>query len=132
MIRKIYLHALAVAFAGALSSTVIAQSGDAAQYKQQVAQKIAMASKTKPTKAGVRALSVVGYTIDGQGQVVDSWIVRSAGEKALDDRALAMFKQALPLPAPPASIFGTDSHVHLSEAFVFTTDGQYRLQSLIK
>lgn len=114
------------------SGVAFAQSGDMSNYKRAVAERISTQSKAKPTKAAVRDISVVGYTIDAQGKVTETWIVRAAGDKAMNDKALAMFNRALPLPTPPASMFGDEKQVSLSEAFVFTADGQYRLQSLVK
>ncbi|MFN0298993.1 MAG: energy transducer TonB [Burkholderiales bacterium] len=105
---------------------------DSKLYKQSVAERIAGTSNVNASQAPMKALSVVGYTIDTRGNVVESWIVRSAGEKSLDDRALSMLQHAMPLPTPPGSLFPANSQAHLSEAFVFTTDGGMRLQSLIK
>lgn len=129
-LRRIVLVSVASVF---VAGAALAQSGgDMSGYKRAVAERIASASKAKPTKAAVRDISVVGYTIDSQGKVSETWIVRAAGDKGMNDKALAMFNKALPLPTPPASLFGDEKQVSLSEAFVFTADGQYRLQSLIK
>lgn len=128
-LRRAVLIPVACVFA---SGVALAQSGDMNSYKRAVAERIATQSKAKPSKAAVRDISVVGYTIDAQGKVTETWIVRAAGDKGMNDKALAMFNQALPLPTPPASLFGEEKQLSLSEAFVFTADGQYRLQSLIK
>ncbi len=135
MRKNLRSYALGVAAISALAvtSSVFADGAqDSKLYKESVASRIAATSQVKATRAPVKALSVVGYTIDTSGNVVESWIVRSAGEKALDDRALSMLQTALPLPTPPGSLFPRDPKAHLSEAFVFTTDGGLRLQSLIK
>lgn len=129
-LRRAVLIPVACVFA---SGVALAQSsGDMNSYKRAVAERIATHSKAKPSKAAVRDISVVGYTIDSQGKVTETWIVRAAGDKGMNDKALAMFNKALPLPTPPASLFGEEKQLSLSEAFVFTADGQYRLQSLIK
>jgi TonB family protein len=133
MIRRIHVLGVVAASAMALSSAVFADgTQDSKLYKETVAKRIATSSKVTATQAPVKALSVVGYTVDKKGNLVESWIVRSAGQKTLDDRALSLLQSAKPLPTPPGSLFPTDPKAHLSEAFVFTTDGGVRLQSLIK
>ncbi len=135
MRKSLRSYAVGVAAISAFAATSLA-SADGAQdsklYKESVAKRIASSNGMQASQAPVKALSVVGYTIDTRGKVVQSWIVRSAGEKALDDRALSMLQHAQPLPTPPGSLFPRGPNVHLSEAFVFTTDGGLRLQSLIK
>jgi len=118
----------------AAAPSAFADEGHAAvsEYKQSVAALIFNAAKASLTKAPVKALSVVGYTIDVSGNLLDAWIVRSAGEQTLDERALTMLKRSVPLPPPPTALFSQDPHAHLSEAFVFTVDGRFRLQSLIR
>lgn len=118
----------------ATSPFALADEGHVAitEYKQTVATRIFNAAKASLTKAPVKALSVVGYTIDASGNLIDAWIVRSAGELTLDERALTMLKRSVPLPPPPTGLFANDPHAHLSEAFVFTVDGRFRLQSLIR
>ena len=117
--------------AGALAQTLGTTPADMAGFKRVVAQRIMQVDKPKATKASVKGVSVVGYTLDRSGKLVDQWIVRSSGEDALDARAIATLKKAVPLPTPPASLFGTESAVHLSEAWVFTQDGSYQLQTMV-
>ena len=133
MIRRIQAMSVVAVSAIALSSVALADGArDSKLYKETVAQRIATTSNVSATQAPVKALSVVGYTVDKKGNLVESWIVRSAGQKQLDDRALSLLQSAKPLPTPPGSLFPKDPQAHLSEAFVFTTDGGVRLQSLIK
>ncbi len=135
MLMKLRSHAVGVFAVGAFAVASLALADgaqDSKLYKELVAKRIASTSHVNASQAPMKALSVVGYTIDTSGNVVESWIVRSAGEKALDDRALSMLQHAMPLPTPPGSLFPRDPKAHLSEAFVFTTDGGMRLQSLIK
>jgi protein TonB len=48
----------------------------------------------------------VFFTIDRQGRLIDSRIVRSAGAAALDAEALALLDRAQPFPAPPPQLAG--------------------------
>lgn len=109
-----------------------ADAGPHSKYKHEVATRVLAANKMHASKAGYKAISVVGYTIDRSGALTESWIVRSSGDQALDSRALASFHKAAPLPQPPAGIFGVDPTASLSEAFVFATDGSFKLQSLTR
>lgn len=102
------------------------------QYKKRVATRIAEANKLRLTKAGYRTITVVGYTFDRRGNVTETWIVRSSGDHRLDELAHMSFKKAMPLPPPPGPVFGADPTASLSEAFVHTIDGGYRLQTLVQ
>lgn len=44
---------------------------------------------------------VVSFTLDRTGRVVSSSVVKSSGDAAFDEAALAMMKRADPVPAPP-------------------------------
>src|SRR6266511_2632071 len=43
----------------------------------------------------------VFFSLDRQGRVIDSRVVRSSGASALDDEALALLRRAQPFPPPP-------------------------------
>lgn len=47
------------------------------------------------------AAVVVGLVLDRSGHVVSSSIVKSSGDKAFDDAAIAMLRRSDPVPAPP-------------------------------
>ncbi len=55
-----------------------------------------------PQARGVSGVATVRVTIDRQGNVLSSRIVKSSTSAALDAAALEMFRRASPLPAPPA------------------------------
>jgi protein TonB len=48
----------------------------------------------------------VFFSLDRQGRVIDSRIVRSSGTSALDDEALALLRRAQPFPRPPPELPG--------------------------
>ena len=48
----------------------------------------------------------VVFTIDREGKVVASRIVRSSGHAALDQETIATVKRAQPFPAPPTNMPG--------------------------
>jgi len=53
---------------------------------------------------GAEGVVTLGFSIDRQGHVVSSRIVKSSGSAVLDADALTLIKRAAPLPAPPADI----------------------------
>ena len=134
MIKRHAAALLAALALGAAAAPALGQDAKKTidQYKRAVADRIVQANRLKLSKAGYRNITVVGYTLDRSGQVTESWIVRSSGDHKLDDIAHNSFKKALPLPTPPEAIFGSESAAHLAEAFVHTTDGSYKLQTLIQ
>lgn len=131
-VPRLAAAALAALALTAASVPALAQQAQVDEYKKAVANRIVQANKMRLSKAGYRNVTVVGYTLDRSGAVTESWIVRSSGDRKLDDLAHTNFKRALPLPTPPASIFGSESNAHLAEAFVHTTDGGFKIQTLIQ
>jgi protein TonB len=53
-----------------------------------------------------QGIAQVFFSLDRQGRVVDSRIVRSSGAAALDQEALALLRRAQPFPAPPVELTG--------------------------
>lgn len=48
----------------------------------------------------------VGFTVDRQGKVLATRVVKSSGSSVLDEAAVAMIERASPLPVPPDSAHG--------------------------
>ena len=48
----------------------------------------------------------VFFSLDRQGRVLNSRVVRSSGASALDDEALALLRRAEPFPPPPPELPG--------------------------
>jgi protein TonB len=55
---------------------------------------------------GEQGVAQVFFSLDRQGHVIDSRIVRSSGAEALDEEAIALLHRAQPFPAPPAEMAG--------------------------
>lgn len=53
---------------------------------------------------GQRGVVQVQFTIDRSGHIRDLHLTESSGSKSLDEEAIAVFRRASPLPAPPASM----------------------------
>jgi protein TonB len=61
---------------------------------------------------GERGIAQVVFSLDRQGRLLDSRVLRSSGAAALDEEALALLHRAQPFPAPPAELGG--AHVDLT------------------
>jgi protein TonB len=53
-----------------------------------------------------QGVAQVFFSIDRQGRVINSRLVRSSGASALDDEALALLRRAEPFPPPPPELPG--------------------------
>ena len=60
--------------------------------------------KRYPGERFQSAAVVVALVLDRSGHVVSSSIVKSSGDKAFDDAAIAMLRRSDPVPAPPPLI----------------------------
>ena len=77
----------------------------------------------------LRAVIVVEVTVDREGRVTRSKILRSPGIASLDSAALGSLKAASPLPAPPSKLVARGPLV-FSETWLFRKDGRFQLRSL--
>ena len=77
----------------------------------------------------LRAVIVVELTVDRQGKVTNSKIMRSPRIGALDIAALRSLRVASPLPAPPASTLSRGALVY-QETWLFRKDGRFQLRTL--
>ena len=77
----------------------------------------------------LRAVIVVEATVDREGKVTRSKILRSPGIASLDEVALTSLKSASPLPQPPAKLVARGPLV-FSETWLFRKDGRFQLRTL--
>ena len=77
----------------------------------------------------LRAVIVVEVTVDREGKVTRSKILRSPGIASLNDVALTSLKAASPLPAPPSKLVAKGPLV-FSETWLFRKDGRFQLRTL--
>jgi periplasmic protein TonB len=63
-------------------------------------------------------IAQVAFTLDRQGRVTASRILKSSGSSALDDAALELLKRAQPFPLPPPEV--ADDQLTLSVPINFT------------
>jgi protein TonB len=70
-----------------------------ARYPQEVNRHL---SRLRRPNSRFTGMTVVGFTIAGNGGLASISIVRSSGDAAFDDLALQHIRRAVPFPAPPA------------------------------
>ena len=57
---------------------------------------------------GERGITEISFSLDRQGRVVSSRIVRSSGSSALDQATLELVSRVQPFPAPPSEMAGIE------------------------
>lgn len=77
----------------------------------------------------LRAVIVVEVTVDGDGKIVRSRVLRSPEIKALNDMALGSLQKAAPLPPPPKSLLRRGNLVY-SETWLVQNDGKFQVRTL--
>jgi protein TonB len=77
----------------------------------------------------LQAVIVVEVTVDRQGNVARSKIVRSPGIASLNNVALSSLKSASPLPAPPTTLVAKGPLVY-SETWLFNNQSRFQLRTL--
>ena len=103
------------------------------QWKRQAAERIHAANSPQLFDGRphhlLQGVIVVDVTVDRNGQVTRSKIVRSPGISRLDNMVQASLKTASPLPAPPPALVKTGAMTY-SETWLFTNDSKWRVRTL--
>jgi protein TonB len=76
----------------------------------------------------LRSLVVVSFTVDRDGQVLQSSVYRTNGDDEAESTALATLRRAAPLPQPPAKLLNTHGQVELFEDWLFNDNGKFQLR----
>jgi len=103
------------------------------QWKRQAAERIHSANARQLFEGRphhlLQGVIVADVTVDRNGKVTRSKIVRSPGIARLNGMVLASLKSASPLPAPPPALVKTGA-ITYSETWLFTNDSKWRLRTL--
>jgi len=103
------------------------------QWKRQAAERIHSANASQLFEGRphhlLQGVIVVDVTVDRNGKVTRSKIVRSPGIARLNGMVQASLKTASPLPAPPPALVKTGA-ITYSETWLFTNDSKWRLRTL--
>lgn len=102
-------------------------------YKLALANRIAQVSSTKVfigrPQPLLRSVVVVKYSVDGNGKLLRSEILRSNRDRTTENTALSTLRAAAPFPKPVPALLKQDK-VELIETWLFNNDGRFQLRSI--
>lgn len=75
----------------------------------------------------LRSIVVLSIRVDAAGRPLSVTVLRSNGQRALEQRAIASVRAAAPFPAPPAL---RDGSARFVETWLFRDDGRFQIRSL--
>ena len=79
-----------------------------ASWQQAVVARLARFQRYPAQAKGATGIVNLSFSIDRQGHVMNSKIIKSSGSAVLDAEALSLLTRAAPLPAPPAAVPDSD------------------------
>ena len=79
-----------------------------ASWQQAVVARLARFQRYPVQAKGATGVANLGFSIDRQGHVLNSQIIKSSGSAVLDAEALSLMTRAAPLPPPPAAVPDAD------------------------
>ena len=79
-----------------------------ARWQQAVVARLAHFQRYPAQAKGATGVVNLNFSIDRQGHVLNSQIIKSSGSSVLDAEALFLLTRAAPLPPPPAAVPDTD------------------------
>ena len=102
-------------------------------YQKAMAERICEVNSThvyvgRP-QALLRSVIVLKYTIDGDGRLTHSEVVRTNHDGVTQATALASIKRTAPFPKPASHLLH-NGHVELTETWLFNNDGRFQLRTI--
>ncbi len=79
-----------------------------ASWQQTVVARLARFQRYPAQAKGATGIVKLSFSIDRQGHVLNSQIIKSSGSAVLDAEALSLLTRAAPLPSPPAAVPDSD------------------------
>jgi protein TonB len=102
-------------------------------YKRELAQRISERNSAKVytdrPQALLRSVIVLKYTMNGDGKLLRSDVVRSNHDKATEGIALASISNAAPFPKPSALLV-KNGKLEITETWLFNDDGRFQLRTI--
>lgn len=102
-------------------------------YKVDLAKRISQVNFTsvyvERPQALLRSVIVIKYSVDRDGNLVKSEILRSNRDKHAEASAMGSLKTASPFPKPPEALL-KNGRIELSESWLFNNDGRFQLRSV--
>lgn len=101
-------------------------------YKKALAEQVVKTSAAKVyagrPQALLRSVVVLRFSVDAEGKLVQSAVLRSNHDRETEATALASLRAVQPLPRPPA-ILVRRGPVELYESWLFNNDGRFQIRS---
>jgi periplasmic protein TonB len=79
-----------------------------ASWHQAVVARLARFQRYPAQAKGATGVVNLSFSIDRQGHVLNSRVIKSSGSAVLDTEGLSLLKRAAPLPPPPAGVPDSD------------------------
>ena len=79
-----------------------------ASWQQAIVARLVRFQRYPVEAKGATGIINLSFSIDRQGHVLNSQIIKSSGSAVLDAEALSLLTRAAPLPAPPAAVPDSD------------------------
>jgi periplasmic protein TonB len=102
------------------------------QYRSAVARRILDRSPSYVLRgtpqAMLRSVVVVSFTVDRNGQVLESSVYRTNGDDEAESTALATLRRASPLPQPPGALLNGRGQLEMFEDWLFNDNGKFQLR----
>lgn len=103
------------------------------EYKVALAQRVVQVNSThvfvgRP-QALLRSVVVIKYSVDANGSLIRSEIMRSNRDRATESTALTTLRKTAPFPKPPVSLL-RQGRVDLIETWLFNNDGRFQLRTI--
>jgi periplasmic protein TonB len=112
-------------------ATSTAQTVDG--YKRDLAQRISQVNSTRVyvgrPQALLRSVVVVRYTVDANGKLVRSEIMRSNRDRETEATALSSLRGAAPFPKPASHLL-RNGRLEVAETWLFNNDGRFQLRTV--
>ena len=80
----------------------------ATRWQQAMVAHLARFQRYPAQAKGATGVVSLSFSVDRQGHVLNSEIIKSSGSAVLDAEALSLLTRAAPLPPPPAAVPDTD------------------------
>jgi periplasmic protein TonB len=90
-----------------------------ARWQQAIVTRLARFQRYPTQAKGATGVVTLSFSIDRQGHVLNSKIIKSSGSAVLDAEALSLPTRAAPLPSPPAAVPDSDLTFSLPIHFGF-------------
>ena len=102
-------------------------------YKRDLALRITQVNSThiytdRP-QALLRSVVVVKFSVDAEGKLLRSEIVRSNHDRVTEATALSTLRNTAPFPKP-AAILLRNGRLEVSETWLFNNDGRFQIRSV--